>query len=215
MNDQRLSRVRSDLRTALERVHRRLDPGTEVYLRHPLSEEDFALCLDELLEELDSENWADVLTRNYPVAYIVNLDTVMDRLPRYEGARASPTPGDGNTGPTESTGERGLSPLDGHGTLRPKTVHILRRGLGMLYSERMERALDHLLDRLEERFDPDWFSWCREYNEHTEFTLCLETVVDALYFSASKVPALLLDRIHELARIMEMSSRRLDRLRSL
>ncbi|QHC55371.1 hypothetical protein [Rathayibacter tanaceti] len=85
----------------------------------------------------------------------------------------------------------------------------------MLYSERMERALDHLLDRLEERFDPDWFAWCRDFNKHTEYVLCLETAVDALDDSDSKVPALLLDRIHELARIMRMSGRGLDRLPSL
>nr|WP_246226613.1 MafI family immunity protein [Rathayibacter agropyri] len=78
----------------------------------------------------------------------------------------------------------------------------------------MELALGQLLDRLEERFDPEWFSSCREYNEHTEFVLCLETVVDALYDSDARVPALLLDRIHELARIMEMSDRGQNDLRS-
>lgn len=214
MYDQRLRRVRTELRTVLDRVRRRLDPQTEVYLRHPLSRDDFALCLDELLHALNGENWPDVLTRNYPVAYIVNLDTVMNRVPRCVGAPASSGTEEEGAGPTDPIRARGLWRRKYRGPMRPETVRVLRKSLGILYSTRMELALDHLLDRLEERFDPEWFSWCREYNEHTEYVLCLETAVDALDDSDSKVPALLLDRIHELARIMKMTGRGLDRLQS-
>lgn len=206
--------MRTELRTVLHRVRRRLDPQTEVYLRHPLSREDFALCLDELLHGLDSENWPDVLTRNYPVAYIVNLDTVMDRVPQCAGAHASSGTWEEGVGPPDPLRARGLWRRKYRGPIRPETVRILRKSLGILYSTRMELALDQLLDRLEKRFDPEWFSSCREYNEHTEFVLCLETVVDALYDSDARVPALLLDRIHELARIMEMSDRGQNDLRS-
>lgn len=146
--------MRTELRTVLHRVRQRLDPQTEVYLRHPLSREDFALCLDELLHGLDSENWPDVLTRNYPVAYIVNLGTVMDRVPRCAGAHASPGTWEEGAGPPDPIRARGLWRRKYRGPIRPETVRILRKSLGILYSTRMELALGQLLDRLEERFDP-------------------------------------------------------------
>ncbi|PPF26687.1 hypothetical protein C5D07_11755 [Rathayibacter tritici] len=154
---------------------------------------------------MEGENLSDVLLRHYPVENIVKLDTVMDRVPRRVGAQAPPETWKNRAGSTDLLRARGLWRRKDRESMRPETVLILRKGLGMLYSRRMKLALDHLLDRLEERFDPDWFFWCRELNDHTEYVLCLETVVDALDDSDSKVPALLLDRIHELARIMRMS----------
>lgn len=211
MHDRRLRLVRTEICTVLDRVRRQLNPQTEVYLRVHTSREEFTLCLDRLLYALDEEGWSGILLKGPSVARIIKLGAVLDRAPRWKGVVASPEEWDDETRPTDGTGcAVGLDdePM-GLGATR-----ILRRSVDLLYFRQLKLALGQLLDRLEERFDPEWFSLCREFNEHAEYGLCLETVVDVLYDSDAKVPALLLDRIHEFARIMKMSDQGQNDLRS-